>query len=374
MTVEMQNLIADREAIKDEIKRRREQGSLKAGTEEFDEFLNKLEVATKAVDAQERMDKLTADNAVVKEVSSKANGFKLVMDVVRGRKIMNEPQVLIQGGDHGENYLIPEDVNLAINEAKRSIKSAKDLVTVMQTDGISGSFNFDASSDDGLVSFEDGDVLDDSKAPVFTRKTFTITYKGAFIPVSDLLRGNEQANLMAFLRNWFVRRAIKNENTDIFTVAKANYNSGTPKALAGWEALKSSINKDLDPAITGGEDFVIVTNQDGFDVLDSAMDKNGKPILQPDPKDATAMRFKGHRIVQFSNAQLPNVSNSTAPIIYGDLKRAIWFIENPAYQFASDEGKGMGFTKVQTILRVLEGYAVMPANTSDYIYATLPLA
>lgn len=374
MTVEMQNLIADREAIKDEIKRRREQGSLKAGTEEFDEFLNKLEVATKAVDAQERMDKLTADNAVVKEVSSKANGFKLVMDVVRGRKIMNESQELIQGGDHGENYLIPEDVNLAINEAKRSIKSAKDLVTVMQTDGISGSFNFDASSDDGLVSFEDGDVLDDSKAPVFTRKTFTITYKGAFIPVSDLLRGNEQANLMAFLRNWFVRRAIKNENTDIFTVAKANYNSGTPKALAGWAALKSSINKDLDPAITGGEDFVIVTNQDGFDVLDSAMDENGKPILQPDPKDATAMRFKGHRIVQFSNAQLPNVSNSTAPIIYGDLKRAIWFIENPAYQFASDEGKGMGFTKVQTILRVLEGYAVMPANTSDYIYATLPLA
>lgn len=373
MTIEMQNLIADRDAIKNEIKKLRDAGTLKAGTEEFESFLNKLEEATKAIDDQERLEKLTAEDVVkggVVKKSPDVDGFKAVMDVVRGRKVSN---ALVQGGDHGENYLIPEDVNLAINEAKKSRKSAKMLCSVYTTDGITGSFNFDASSEHGLVSFDDGDTLDDTYAPAFTRKSFTISYKGAFIAVSDLLKGNEKANLMAFLQNWFVKRAIKSENKDIFDTAKLSYNSGTPKVLADWKALKSSINTDLDPDIVESEDFMIVTNQSGFNVLDSAVDEDGRPILQPNPTDPTKKMFGGHTIEVFSDGQLPNLTNA-APIIYGETKRALWFIENPGYQFASDGGNGVGFTKAQTLLRVLEGYAVMGAHTGDYIYATLPLA
>lgn len=372
MTITMQELIADREAIKNEIARLRNAGTLKAGTQEFAEFLDKLDAATRAIDDQERLEKLTANDTETTVVAKKKNGFKAVMNVLRGKKLSNDSETaLIQGGEHGENYLIPEDVRLAINEAKKSRKSAKMLCTVMETDGIAGSFNFDASTDAGLVDFEDGDTLDGSVAPRFERKSFTIKYKGAYIPVSDLLRGNEQANLMAFLRGWFVKRAIKSENADIFATAKECYNDGTPKELADWVELKASINEDLDPAVSESDDFVIVTNQTGFGILDSAVDENGRPILQPNPTEPTKKMLSGHTIEVFSDAQLPNETGGKAPIIYGETKRALWFIENPAYQFASDDGKGIGFTKCQTILRVLEGYAVMGAHTEDYIYATL---
>lgn len=375
MTVEMQKLIADRDAIKNVLAEGRANGSLKAGTKEFADMLQKLEVANKAISDQEVYEALMKeDNAPKNEAASATvDGFKTIMNVVRGRKISNEAQVLIQGGDHGENYLIPEDVSLAIQEMKKEEKRATMLTTVMNTDGISGSFNFDNSVMSGLVSFADGDTLDDTKAPSFTRKTFTIGYKGAFLPVSDLLKGNEKANLMEYLRGWFVKRAVISENADIFAAYKANYNSGTPKALADWKGLSASINTDLDPAITESGDFVIVTNQSGFNVLDSALDEMGRPVLQPDPTNPTMKRFKGKTVIVFSDAQLPNIS-TTAPIFYGDTKRAIWFIQNPAYQFATDEGKGIGFTKGQTYLRVIEGYAVMAAHTEDYIYATLPLA
>lgn len=371
MTIQMQQLIADRDAIKNEFKKLRDNGELKAGTEEFGKFLNKLEVANKAIQDQEKLEELEKNNFNVKDASKKPDGFRAMIDVMKGRKLSDEAQELIQGGDHGENYLIPEDVRLKINEMKKQYKSAKMLCNVMSTDGITGGFNFDDSSDDGLVDFDDGDVLDDSVAPSFVRKTFTIGYKGAFIPVSDLLKGNEKANLMQYLDGWFVRRAIKKENTDIFAKFKSSYNSGTPKSLADWKALASSINVDLDPAITGSSEFRIVTNQTGFDMLDKATDDIGRPILQPDPNDATIKRFKGHAITQFSDAQLPNIDSTHAPVIYGDTARALWFIENPSYQFASDGGKGIGFTKAQTLLRVIEGYDVMAAHTDDYIYGSI---
>lgn len=59
----------------------------------------------------------------------------------------------------------------------------------------------------------------------------------------------------------------------------------TPKPIKEWKDIKSLINKELDPGVLF--DTVIVTNQDGFDWLDSQEDKNGRPILQPNPTEPT---------------------------------------------------------------------------------------
>ena len=369
MTKQMQELLAKRDAILNEM------DNLEAGTEEFSNKLTEANNVINAIEQQKQAEELKKsvdkETAVV-PVENKLDGFKAIADVLRGR-VTNESKQLIQGGDNHENYLIPEDVQVAINEYKKEWKSAKMLCNVEQSDVVTGKRNFDVAPTDGLVVFADGDTLDDQVAPSFVQKTYTITYKGAFIPVSNLLQGNEKAGLMAYLAGWFVKRAIIKENSDIFAAAKANYASGTPKQLADWKALKSSINKDLDPAYLQMPDFRIVTNQSGFDVLDSALDDNGRPVLQPDPTNPTRRLFMGYPVEVFSDAQLPNRS-TYAPIIYGATKEALWYIENPSYQFASDEGKGLGFTKNQTILRVLEGYTVMGTGAPSYIYGELPLA
>lgn len=74
------------------------------------------------------------------------------------------------------------------------------------------------------------------------------------------------------------KNAVISENAKIFGVLKTLGTSENPKSLKGLAALKSSLNKDLDPdALIGA---VIVTNQTGFDLMDSETGAVGNPIVK----------------------------------------------------------------------------------------------
>lgn len=313
MTKDMQELKSQRDNAMKMLNDLKNNGKL--GTDEFKAQITAIDKIDAEIADLENFENRAKDDIVTdKAVSTKKDGFKTMVDVALNR-VRNAAESLVQGGTHGENLLIPEDVRLEINEAKKQWKSARILCTEIETIGITGSFNFDEAPSKGLVAFNDGDDIDNQVAPKFTKKTFTISYKGAILPVSNLLQDNERAGLMVYLNNWFVRRAVISENTDIFKAAKDNYNGGTPKDIADWKALKESINVDLDPAVLEGGNFVIVTNQDGFNALDKALDTNGRPILQPDPANPTRKLFMGYPIEVFSNAMLPT-AETKVPIVH----------------------------------------------------------
>ena len=86
-------------------------------------------------------------------------------------------------------------------------------------------------------------------------------------------------------------------------------------------------NKVLDPAIALTS--TIVTNQDGFDVLDNLEDKTGRPLLNPDPKTGTPRMANGRSIHIIGNNVLPT-TDGKAPMFVGDLKQlATLFKRNP---------------------------------------------
>lgn len=327
----------------------------------------------------EQKGKKAAANTAAK-AETKLNGFDIMAKLLRGRRLTEEEldqitmdekahEQLISGTNatHGENYLCPEDVNLAIHEARKSYVQARDYITVERTSALSGSVNFGNEPSAGLVAFDDGDAIDDQVAPTFTKKTFTIAWYGAFIPVSQILEDAERANLLNYLRRWFVKRAVISENTKIFTVLKAGYNSGTPKAISGIAGLKTAINKDLDPSCL--IDGVIITNQDGYDCLDSEVDGNGVPVLQPDITNPSVKRFKGLPVVAFPTALLANVSSGHFPVIFGDLKAGAIMKLYKSLLFATS--KEALFTKAQNCIRVMEGFDVIAADTSAYIYGSM---
>ena len=315
-------------------------------------------------------------------VVNKEDGFKIVANALKTGKFVNSlGDPLYTGGLNGESYLLPEDVKLAINIKKKEWLSAKDIVTVESTFALSGSVNYGTDPSVGLVSFSDGDEVDSSVLPSFSQKTFTIGWYGAIVPVSQILTGAEQAGLMQFIDIWFVRRAIITENTAIFGAFKSGYNSGTPKSIANEAALRKSINTDLDPAYVKSGNMVIVTNQDGFNYLDSLKDEGGAYVLQPSVTDPTQKTYKGYPLKVFSNTQLPNrsatVDSTTTyyiPFIYGDTKDGVTFKEYENYFFDTDNGKGVGFTKNQVLLKVIEGFAVISTNSDAYIYGEITKA
>ena len=331
---------------------------------QLDALKRELEIETRAAEAAKEQ-----VHAGDPAPAGKADGFKMLTKMLN-RKPLDEIEktALISGADavNGENYLVPDDVKAEINELRKTYVSAKGLVTVETTDALAGSVNFESGTPAGLADFDDGDAIVEENGVNFVKKSFTIGWKGKLIPISHILIGAEKAGLMSYLNRWFIRNAILSENADIFATLKAGYNGGAPKAVAGWKELKKSITKDLDPSCL--LDGVIVTNQSGFAALDAEEDADGRPVLQPNPAHATEKLFQGLPVKVYPDAQLPNIDGTHFPVIYGSLKAGCTFVEHQALQFTVSEH--FLFNKNQNCLRVIEGFDVMSADTSAYIYGS----
>ncbi len=332
--------------------------------------LNEVDNLQKELDVEmrlENMKKAQVPATAEPVTAQKADGFKVMAKAMKGQSLTESEKALITGDNaaNNENYLVPDDVRAEINELRKSYVSAKNLVTVETTDALAGSVNYEQDTVAGLTSFDDGDDITEG-TPKFDKKSFKIGWAGKIIPVSRVLLGAEKAGLMNYLDRWFVKNATLSENAKIFDTLKSNYNSGTPTAISGWKALKKSINADLDPAAK--IDGVIITNQSGFAVLDEEEDKNGRPILTPNPANPTQKLFQGLVVHVFPDAQLPNIDATHFPVIYGSTKAGATFVEHKGLQFAVSDQYLFG--KNQDCLRVIEGFDVMGTDSSAYIYGS----
>lgn len=363
--------------IQDLIKSLKAEAAEASTNKNFDlanEKLDEIDALEKEFNTAARLLK-TQKSAVPEEPvkAEKASGFKILAKML-GKKTLTdtEKSALLTGtnASNGEEYLLPEDIKLEINELRKTYVSARDIVTVETTDTLTGSVNYEADQPAGLVAFDDGDDIAEETAPKFVRKLFTIGFFGKLIPISRIFLGAEKAGIMGYLNRWFIKNAIITENSSIFAKLKGGYNDGTPKTIAGWKALKKSINVDLDPSCKIGG--IIVTNQSGFAVLDEEEDGNGRPILQPNPANPTEKIFQGLPIKVFPDAQLPNINDTHFPIFYGDTKAGCTFKEYQHLTF--DVSEHFLFGKNQNCLRVTEGFDVMSTDTNAYIYGSFSAA
>ena len=301
-------------------------------------------------------------NAVPDDPKSqdKASGFIAKVKMAFRKKLTDAEDALITGGTDGENYLVPEDVNNEIREVRKTYVAAKDYVNVVPVTTLSGSNVYEEGTPSGLSDFTDGSDLDEETNPSFTTKPWAIKFFGKIFPISRILLGAEKAGLMSYLNRWFVKNAIITENTKIFTALK---DGKTAKQIEGLTALASAINTELDPsALIGG---VIITNQTGFDGMDTETDQNGRPMLTKDLSEPTMKRYKGLPIVVFPDGQLANTSGK-APIFVGDIKSGIDFMEYQGLQF--DVSEHVFFKKNQDAMRVMEGFDVIQSDAAAYFY------
>lgn len=303
-------------------------------------------------------------NKIPGEPKAKADEVTAFLNALRGKPLTDEMKAaLVTSTDADGGYLVPKDINTKINELKRQYKSAKDCCTsIYPTSTKSGTIVYeDLSTLTELVNFdESGAELDSSSQPKFVSKSYSVKNYGAILPISNVLLQDEAADLVGYIGSWFARKAIRTENARIFAALK---NGLTPTAIADWKDLKAAINTDLDPIIANNA--IICTNQDGFNVLDAALDAEGRPVLQPDPTNPTVKRFMGKVVEVFSNTELPTVATK-APIFFGALGEGVKFVDRGVYEMKTSDQAG--FTKNQTLVRCIERFDVIQADTGAYVY------
>lgn len=343
--------------LADKIEKQKALDKLSAGIE--------VPQASQATEGTKDATKTKENASFIRAALKKLSGVQLT----EAENALLLPTTLAPNGAQGEKYILPQDIQTKIREKLRQYKSLRDVLGYIKTNALTGSYpteNLDSMA--GLVDFADGTDGSDTTDVSFGSVSFSLKEKAAFIKISNTLMQLTDNDLVAYIVKTFAKKAVITENT----MAKTALETGkTAKSLADWKALSASINTDLDPAALYGT--VIVTNQDGFNVLDAALDETGRPVLQPDPTQPTRKMFKGFPVEVYSNAMLAtDATNNVAPIYYGNLEEGAKFVDLGKTGFAASEHAG--FMSNTTVCRLIEWVDVVQADASDKCYCFGKLA
>lgn len=316
------------------------------------------------------VNKVAGENKIKKNASFIRAALKKVTggNLTEVENALLLPSTTFPNGENGEGYILPQDIQTTIRKKLREYKSMRSVLGLMKTTALKGSFPVESlDSLVGLVDFEDGTDGKDNTDIKFTVVNFALSEKAAFIKLSNTLLALTDNDLIGYIVEIFTKKALITENKMAIDTLK---NGKTVKAIEDWKALKSSINVDLDPAALYGTK--IITNQDGFDVLDNALDDFGRPILQPNPAQPTQRLFMGYPVEVFSNSQLPSVAKK-APIIYGNIAEGAKFVDLDMIAFTTSQEAG--FYSNTTVARLIEFVTTVQCDASDkcYIYGEIPL-
>ncbi|MCH3961260.1 MAG: phage major capsid protein [Solobacterium sp.] len=267
--------------------------------------------------------------------------------------------------DDGLNAIVPTEISNKINELRKSYVQLRDIINVETTLALTGTAAVEDSTGTftGLVEFEDGGDLDSKEAPKLKNVKWSIKHYGKLIPIGNILLGAEQVELIAYLNRWFVKNAVLTENAKIIATLK---DGKTAVACTGWKALKKAMNKDLDPAVK--IDGNIVTNSTGFAMLDDEEFKDGRPILQPNPTDASVKMFNGMNVFVISDAELPMIDATHAPMFVGSEKAAVTMKLYKNLEYATSDQYMFG--KNSNCMRVIEGFDLVKTDDTAYEYVS----
>ena len=282
-------------------------------------LLDEVDTLQKEFDTEERILKAskagvptpTEPQAPTPEVP--VDSIKAFADAARHgfKGAMNEGSP-VDGG-----YTVPEDISTRINKFKENHFSLRGYIDHETVSTNAGSRTYQTRAQQtGFVQVGEGGKITQTSAPKFSRIDYSIKKYAGYMPVTNELLADSDAAIANVITQWIAGEAVATENAQI--LAKINSVEATP--IADLKGIKKAINVTLS-AFRGG--ITIYTNDDGIQYLDTLEDKNGRPLLSPDPTKPMELRLTvGPRSIPV--VQIPNevlASNDTkVPFIIGDLK------------------------------------------------------
>lgn len=261
-------------------------------------------------------------------------------------------------------YLIPEAQQTQIHEFRRTLNPLKNYCNVINVATRSGSMPIEVAATDKLTNFEELNEITQSNVTFGSVKWTTADY-GDIIPVSNTLLADEKANLTSYLGRRFAKKAVRTENAKILALL----GGATAKTGTDYKAIKTMLNKELDPAIAA--DAVIICNQTTFDWLDQLEDANKHPLLQPMLTDPTKKAFAGHEVIVVADADITQSAKSYVLYI-GNVAEYIAFFDRQGVEMAVSTDAG--FTKNATLLRVVERFDVQKVDANAMVKLTITVA
>ncbi|EOO27776.1 HK97 family phage major capsid protein [Bacillus cereus BAG1X2-3] len=302
------------------------------------------------------------------------------MKAIRGQSLSHEEASVMQeykaalsentGKDGG--YIVPEDITTTINQLKQTVDNLEQYVNVQPVSTNKGARTLEKRAASTpfapLSEYGKPNAMQEIASPEFDRLSYAIEDYAGFLPVpNDLLDDTDQA-LEEYLRQWIAKKSIATRNYLILQ----ELNKLTKVDFKDYKGIKTALNVTLDPAFAAGAN--IFTNQDGFNYLDQLEDKNGRPLLQPDPTNPTRSLLSGKPVITLSNKTIATDKDGKAPFIVGNLKEAIILWDRKQLSIDMTKEGGNAWRTNTSEFRAIEREDVTPWDTEAVVYGQITVA
>ena len=348
--------------------------------EELENISNEIDVLQAKVEAQKKKDNI--DNSlnepkgtpVVSNTDDKAvyNGAlftKAVADSLlkqRGLQGLNltaeQQNKISENVNEDGGFAVPEDIQTKIN---KRLKDSTDLFNLVDSEKVftrKGQRTYEKRADQTpLTNLDEYGTIQEVDNPKLERMSFNLhDFAGLMTIPNDLLKfANKE--LENYLIEWLVDKVRITRNIKILygtgeskdaqgIMTSAEYKEIQLAATAGLKDFKELKNVELINVFKPTAKWIV--NQDGFNYLDSLEDKQGRPYLQPDPKDSTQYRFLGLPVIEVLNTVL-KTTETDIPIILGDLKEAYKLFYDENYELLTTNIGAGAFETNTTKARVI---------------------
>ena len=276
--------------------------------------------------------------------------------------ILGAKAALSEGTAADGGLIVPQDIQTKINEYKRTLIDLSQLSTVEGVTTNSGSRVLEKLAT--MTAFanitDDTADIDEMTNPQFEQISYAVKKYAGWLPIpNDLLKDTDQ-NLLEYLKRWIGKKSVVTNNT-LFMAVLTTLSEVT---FGDWKAIKKALNVTLDPM--HATSAVILTNQDGYQYLDTLVDGNGRPLLKDDITQPSGKILFGKQVKVAPNSQLPTTGTTTkyAPMFIGDTKETVVKFDRQQYEIASTNVGGTAFRKDRTELRVIEREQYKPWDTA----------
>lgn len=262
-------------------------------------------------------------------------------------------------GERG-GYLIPIEM-LPLKEYYSQYPTLRPYVDTITTEVRSGwlpttKYSGSENYNDALINFDELDEIDKAQLK-FGKLDYKMKDYGLIIPVSRQLIDDASSDILGLVSRNFIRRQAMLENAKILAIFDTTEQTGTVDTSTSGTALYSALKKAYNETLLReyGKAAKIITNRTGLNMLDCAVDNEGRYILEQDVHSVTEpFSIGGHEVIVIDNEALPNSAEGKAPFYVGDFYNAAAIVSRQAIEIASDESAG--FTSYSVLVRAVSRF------------------
>ena len=268
-------------------------------------------------------------------------------------------------------YTVPEDIRTEINRYREERFSLQSLVDTEEVTTDSGRRTYQSRADyEGFAEVAEGGKITGISGPSFEVIEYTIKKYAGWLPVTNELLADSDANIANTLIAWLGEQDIATRNRLILNVMR----SKSATELANLDGIKKIINVTLGSAFK--DTSKIVTNDDGLNWMDTLKDTTGRYLLKPnaDPtspiKQVLAVGTRNVPIVTVPNSILKSdesvAKKRGIPMICGDVKEGIKLFDRQKLTIlASNTASVTGFNAYENDMTLFRGILRMDVRAKD---------